>query len=93
MRTIKSSSQFRKDLKRYKNDTKKLEKLYHIVGLLERCEDIPKEFSPHMLTGDYAGYMECHVENDFLLIWVDEEEVKLVRLGTHSELFGKKKKR
>ena len=63
MREVKSGSQFRKDLKRYKNDTAKLEKLYDIVGYLERCEDIPKEFKPHMLTGDYAGHMECHVEN------------------------------
>ena len=59
---------------------------------LERCEDVPKEFKPHMLSGDYAGHMECHVENDFLLIWIDNEVVKLVRLGSHSELFGKKKK-
>jgi mRNA interferase YafQ len=88
----KGSSQFRKDLKRYRNDNTKLEKLYDIVGYLERCEDVPKEFKPHMLSGDYAGHMECHVENDFLLIWIDDEVVKLVRLGSHSELFGKKKK-
>lgn len=93
MRKVKSGSQFRKDLKRYKNDVARLEKLYYIVGYLERCEEIPKEFKPHMLTGDYAGHMECHVENDFLLIWIDDEVVKLVRLGSHSELFGKKKKR
>lgn len=93
MKEVRSGSQFRKDLKRYKNDTAKLEKLYNIVSLLERCEEIPKEFKPHMLTGDYAGHMECHVENDFLLIWIDDTEVKLVRLGSHSELFGKKKKR
>lgn len=93
MRKVKSGSQFRKDLKRYKNDTTKLEKLYDIVGFLERCEDIPKEFKPHMLSGNYAGHMECHVENDFFLIWIDDEVVKLVRLGSHSELFGKKKKR
>lgn len=44
-----------------------------------------------MLSGDYSGYMECHIENDFLLIWIDEttEIVKLVRIGSHSELFGK----
>ncbi len=34
--------------------------------------------------------MECHIESDFLLIWFDKnaDEVKLVRLGSHSELFG-----
>ena len=33
--------------------------------------------------------MECHIENDTLLIWIDEELniIKLLRLGSHSELF------
>ena len=91
MREVKTGGQFRKDLKRYRNDNTKLEKLYEIVGFLERCEDVPKEFKPHMLSGDYAGHMECHVENDFLLIWIDDEVVKLVRLGSHSELFGRRR--
>lgn len=31
--------------------------------------------------------MECHVEDDYLLIWYDKEEniIKLVRLGSHSD--------
>ena len=35
--------------------------------------------------------MECHIKGDFLLIWIDEEtdDVDLLRLGSHSELFGK----
>ena len=81
MREVKTGGQFRKDLKRYRNDKIKLEKLYDIVGYLERCEDVPKEFKPHMLSGDYAGHMECHVENDFLLIWIDDEVVKLLGLA------------
>ena len=42
-----------------------------------------------MLTGNYAGHMECHIEGDFLLIWFDpnSDEISLVRLGSHSELF------
>ena len=33
--------------------------------------------------------MECHIQNDFLLIWIDEtrQQIKLVRLGSHSDLF------
>ena len=44
-----------------------------------------------MLSGNYKGFMECHVEDNFLLIWIDEtsDVIKLVRLGTHHELFGK----
>ena len=35
MREVKTGSQFRKDLKRYRNDKTKLEKLYDIVGYTE----------------------------------------------------------
>ena len=37
-----------------------------------------------------AGYMECHIESDFLLIWCNPntDTTDLVRLGSHSELFG-----
>ena len=44
----------------------------------------------HPLTGNYAGHMECHLEGDFLLIWFDphSDVISLVRLGSHSELFG-----
>ena len=43
-----------------------------------------------MLIGDYAGHMECHIQGDYLLIWIDVDSnvVKLIRLGSHSELFG-----
>lgn len=63
--------------------------------MLERELVIPEEYKPHMLTGDYEGCMECHIQGDFLLIWFDREtdEIVLVRLGSHSELFGKGMKR
>lgn len=48
-----------------------------------------------MLINDYSGCMECHIQGDFLLIWIDHitDEIDLVRLGSHSELFGKGLKR
>lgn len=60
-----------------------------VLKLLAETGTIPSEYNPHMLSGNYKGYMECHVENDFLLIWFDEDEelVKLARWGSHSELF------
>ena len=89
MKTLKITTQFKKDLKRYKNRTKVIEKLEFILGLLQNELSIPEENKPHPLTGNYRGHMECHVENDTLLIWWDKESdiIKLVRFGTHSELF------
>ena len=39
--------------------------------------------------------MECHIEDDFLLIWKDPEQkvIRLLRLGPYSKLFDKQRKR
>jgi len=89
MNTLKLTSQFKKDLKRYKYKTDVINKLEGILKLLVSGLPIPEENRPHVLTGNYRGYMECHVESDTLLIWWDKEEgiIKLVRFGAHSELF------
>ncbi len=90
MKTIKRSTKFRKDFKRYANNLQKVTSLFEIVRLLENDLPIPPQYRPHWLHGEYEGCMECHIENNFLLIWVDESTntIKLLRLGTHHELFG-----
>ena len=89
MYTLKITSQFKKDLKRIQNNPAKIKHLKEVLELLEKDGAVPERFKPHRLIGDYVGFLECHVENDLLLIWLDPEEyvIKLVRLGTHSELF------
>jgi len=90
MKLFKTSTQYRKDLKRYKNKPLKLNALKEVLEMLKNDLPIPAEYYPHMLHGEYKGCMECHVQGDFLLIWFDEENdiIELVRLGSHSELFG-----
>ena len=82
MKEIVASGKFKKDLKRYRGKPETLRKLYEGLNL-------PKHYKPHMLVGEYSGHMECHIENDTLLIWLDKTAniIKLVRFGTHSELF------
>ncbi len=89
MNVLKITSQFKKDLKRYKHNTSLIDKLELILNKLENGEEIPKENRPHPLTGNYSGHMECHIGSYTLLIWWDKEKgiIKLVRLGSHSELF------
>ena len=89
MNTLKLTSQFKKDLKRYKHRTEVIDKLEVILNLLAQGLPIPETNRPHLLSGNYNGYMECHVESDTLLIWWAKETgiIKLVRFGSHSELF------
>jgi mRNA interferase YafQ len=91
MRELQPTTQYRKDLKRFKNKPKKLDALRTILNFLKEGLPIPAEYFPHKLYGNYNGCMECHIEGDFLLIWVDEVNniIELVRLGSHAELFGK----
>lgn len=95
MKKLRPSTQYKKDLKRIRNNPKKAAELIKVLNLLENELPIPQDYKPHMLTGDYSGCMECHIQGDFLLIWIDQEtnDIDLLRLGSHSELFGKGAKR
>jgi mRNA interferase YafQ len=90
MKKLQPTTQYRKDLKRYKSQPQKLDDLKEVLEMLRNDRPVPAEYKPHMLRGQYKGCMECHIQGDFLLIWIDEENdiVELVRLGSHSELFG-----
>ena len=83
------TGQFKKDLKRIQNNPQKIEHLKAVLTSLHESGLVPENYNPHKLTGSFNVFMECHIENDLLLIWLDEEEniIKLVRLGSHSELF------
>lgn len=91
MKTLQPTTQFRKDFKRYRNNPKKVKALQDVLQMLMEEIPLPSHFRPHTLQGNYKGCMECHIEGDFLLIWVDEKKniIELVRLGSHSELFGR----
>jgi mRNA interferase YafQ len=60
--------------------------------LLALANDRPLELRhrDHDLSGDWAGYRECHVKPDLLLIYrkPDANTLRLARLGSHSDLFG-----
>ena len=68
---LKISKQFKKDLKRYQNNPKQIARLKEVLLKLKENGIVPKEYKPHMLIGEYSGYMECHIESDTLLIGLD----------------------
>ena len=83
------TTQFKKDLRRIGNNKKKLLALKEVLEQLRETGNVSARYKPHHLTGNYKDALECHIESDFLLIWIDEEShtIKLVRVGSHSELF------
>ena len=93
MKTIHYSTKAKKDLKKYRSNVQLMTALFDVLDKLKKGEKIPSKYKPHELIGTYKDCMECHVGRDFLLIWIDVayDMVEIVRLGSHSELFGKKK--
>lgn len=64
-----------------------------ILMLIANDGPLGPEWRDHPLKGDWAGFRECHIGGDFLLIYqIDDDAgksgtVAFVRTGTHSELF------
>ena len=81
---------FKRDLKLAKKRGLPLEKLDQVVASLVREGKVSQAYKPHRLKGKYSGLWECHIQPDWLLIWDQNEEIKLIsliRTGTHSDLF------
>lgn len=68
-----------------------MQELFKVLSTLASGNSLDSQYRPHMLSGNYKDCMECHVGNDFLLIWIDSDAIYVERIGSHSELFGKKK--
>jgi mRNA interferase YafQ len=92
-RTVVRSTAFKKDYKREKKGRHKkaLEGLLaQVLTLLANDVPLPPENKDHPLVGDWVGHRDCHLRPDLLLLYrkPDETTLQLVRLGSHSELFG-----
>ncbi len=93
MRTIDRPSAFKRDYKREAKGQhcKTLDvALVPVLRALVTDQTLAPRYRDHDLTGDWAGHRECHLKPDLLLIYrkIGEESLTLVRLGSHSELFG-----
>jgi mRNA interferase YafQ len=94
MRTIEWTSAFKRDYKLAKATPrhKDIETLLpEVVGLLVDDQPLEARCRDHSLGGNWKGHRECHLKPDLLLIYKfpDEKTLRLVRMGSHSELFAK----
>lgn len=88
MRRVLQRSKFQKDIERMKGRAKDLRRLKAVITVLLADGALPSELRPHKLSGEYDGLWECHLDNDWLLIYdVNPVAVLLFRTGTHDDLF------
>jgi len=84
------TKQFERDSKRMKRRGKNLEKLKIIIRSLVAEEPLDDIHRDHRLIGNWKGRRECHIESDWLLIYVIESNrVVFGRPGSHADLFQK----
>lgn len=90
MLKVRYTAKFKQDLKTIKKRNCNIELLKNIICQLCEGKPLPIKFKEHPLRGNYAGYMECHIQPDWLLIYKVEADIltlTVTRTGTHSDLF------
>lgn len=91
MLEIQYQSKFKKDLRTLAKRGYDLRKIQNVITLLAEEKTLPEAYRDHALKGTWAGYRECHILPDWLLIYKINRNVLLltvVRSGTHADLFS-----
>ena len=63
-----------------------------VIDTLRKGEKLNEKYKDHALTGNYAGFRECHIKPDWLLIYLIEDGVltlTCIDTGSHSDLLDK----
>ena len=84
------SGKFKKSLKIAKKRGLDISLLNYVVDKLLQGIPLEANYRDHALSGNYKGYRECHIQPDWLLIYLIEDDIltlTLVDTGTHSDLF------
>lgn len=89
MLSLNASTAYRKDLKLCRKQGYNLNLLNMVINTLLIPAPLPPKNRDHNLSGNHAGERECHIAPDWLLLYrVTNDELYLVRTGTHADLFN-----
>ena len=84
------TGKFKKGLKLAKKRELNIKLLEDIVGKLQNGIPLEEKHRDHELKGKFKGFRECHIQPDWLLMYLIEDDVlvlTLVDTGTHSDMF------
>jgi mRNA interferase YafQ len=88
MRTVRYLGQFKKDFKRMEKRDSDMKKLRLVIEKLARQEELETQYRDQPLQGKFAGARDCHISPDWVLIYaIVENELRLIRTGTHTDVF------
>jgi mRNA interferase YafQ len=91
MRAIERTTQFKRDFKREMKSRHRSTLESALTDVLRALADdlaLADKYRDHPQTGDWSGFRDCHVKPDLILIneKPDADTLRLVRIGSHSEL-------
>ena len=92
MYEVRFTTAFKKSYKLMKKRGLDVSLLDNVVDQLRQGEQLNPRYRDHGLTGNFAGFRECHIQPDWLLIYLIENDIltlTLVDTGTHSDIFKK----
>ena len=90
MLILETTAQFRRDYKLMKKRGCERELIETVLDKLLNGCPLEAAHRDHALTGNYAGFRECHIKPVWLLVYkIERDRLVLVaqRTGTHSDLF------
>lgn len=85
------TSRFKKGLKIAKKRGLDIALLESVVNKLQKDIPLEAKYKDHDLKGNWKGFRECHIQPDWLLIYLKENDVltlTLVATGSHSDLLN-----
>ena len=81
---------FLKEMKKVRLADSQFDKFIYYLSLLREGRLLPIEARDHALIGEYQDCREFHLGGDMLIIYIaveEHDEIGLLRIGTHSQLF------
>lgn len=84
---VKFTTAYKKGYKRAKKRGLNLQLLDDVVDELRQGHRLTAQYRDHALHGNWEGFRECHIQPDWLLIYLIEDDIltlTLVETGTHS---------
>jgi mRNA interferase YafQ len=81
---------FKKDRALMRKRGRNMDCLNEVMKRIEAEQPLPERCHPHLLHGKWDGCIDCHVLNDWVLIYefdMKERTVTFHRTGSHSDLF------
>lgn len=87
---VKRSGKFKKSYKLAQKRGLDVNLLRDIILKLADGVPLDEKYKDHPLKGNWDGYRECHIQPDWLLIYLIEDDIltlTLVDTGTHADLY------